>query len=106
MIFVEQVRWDEEAYEASQFMSILDNIFQSLRSILCVLSNALKTQDAEVTEFANRTLSMSQRYRTMSRADNHDRDYIIMRESHKLFSNMILKYTALKDFLTEESQAN
>ncbi|XP_056004780.1 uncharacterized protein LOC125657706 isoform X2 [Ostrea edulis] len=100
MIFVEQVRWDEEVYERDQFTPILNNIFQGLKSILCVLSNALTTQGSKVTDFVNRTHSMNQRYRTMSRTDNHDRDYIIMRESFKLFGNMILKYTALKDFLS------
>ncbi|XP_061171924.1 uncharacterized protein LOC133181430 [Saccostrea echinata] len=105
MIFLEQVRWDEDVYENDQFLPILNNIFRSLKSILCVLTNALTSQSAQVTEFANRTHSMGQRYRTMSRAENHDRDYIIMRQSLKLFSNMILKYVALKDFLEDPNSA-
>nr|XP_022337903.1 uncharacterized protein LOC111133659 isoform X2 [Crassostrea virginica] len=100
MIFIEQVRWDEETYENGQFLTTLNGIFQNLKSLLCVMSNALRTQDAEVVDFANRSEAMNQRYRTMSRADNHDRDYIIMRESYKLFGNLILKYAALKDFLS------
>nr|XP_011414779.1 uncharacterized protein LOC105319064 isoform X1 [Crassostrea gigas] len=107
MVFIEQARWDEEAFESSYFLPALNAIYRNIKSLLCVLSNALRTRNAEVSEehYARREFAMNQRYRTMSRSDNHDRDYIIMRDSYKFFSNLILKYTALKDFLSTSDQA-
>lgn len=107
MVFIEQARWDEEAFESSYFLPTLNAIYRNIKSLLCVLSNALRTRNAEVSEehYARREFAMNQRYRTMSRSDNHDRDYIIMRDSYKFFSNLILKYTALKDFLSTSDQA-
>ena len=99
-VFLEVVRKDEYLKQSRTFASHFVQEIQEIEelhiyNLLCHLGGALKAHDRDITSDVTRQV-MSAEYREIdNHALRHNRDFIILRDTHKFLEHITYHYTLI-----------
>ncbi|KAK3096164.1 hypothetical protein FSP39_023912 [Pinctada imbricata] len=99
LVFFEQIRWDEEAYNDNILGSVISDVINKFAESLCNIKTFLSQSNVTISSNMDRWSVMLPKYRVMNRVGRTDRDYVLVKQADALIGRLIFKYTAMKNIL-------
>ena len=96
LVFIEQMRFDEEIYEERQYLADILNLESKLYDVLCHINGLVSSVGGNIEQVTREVMQMQ--LRTLSdRSDRYIRDYVTTKDITYAVNKLLVQYVAISN---------